>query len=412
MAGPSGSLDATAPVKLLRMIGRLNVGGPAIQAITLTERLRERGYATLLVRGVEGPRESSMDWLAQELGVRPYKLRWMRRELGRHDLLALLRTTELMLRNRPAILHTHAAKAGTMGRLAALILGPWGPAVRVHTFHGHVLTGYFGSRSSRAFLAVERFLARRTSRLVAVSEEVRSDLIRLGVAPPEHISVVPLGFDLDRFLPVRTRSAQERAATRAHFRVPEDRPLVTLVARLVPIKRVDRFLRIAQRLVDRGSPAHFMIVGDGELNDELRRSEVARRLGGRLSWTGMVRDVVPVYEASDLVVLTSDNEGTPVSLIEAQAAGLPVVSTDVGGVRSVVLNGESGHVVSAEDEDGYARCIAGLLEEPARRQAFGRRGSAHVVEHFGLPRLVEDLDRLYRELLGQPPGRIAGSEAG
>jgi glycosyltransferase involved in cell wall biosynthesis len=344
--------------------------------------MQDRGYATRLVRGSESADEGTMDDLAQRMGVEPTLLASMRREPGPGDLRALAELVRILRRDRPALVHTHAAKAGTLGRAAVMAAFPRRRPVVVHTFHGHSLTGYFSSRTARLYTRIERFLAKRTTVLIAVSEEVRDDLVGLGVAPFEQFEVVRLGLDLSAFTDDGDR-AQRRAALRAQWGVGADEDVVTLVARLVPIKRVDRFLETAALLRDRPN-TRFVVVGDGELRAELEASEPARALGDRLVWAGFRRDMPDVSFASDVVVLTSDNEGTPVSLIEAQAAGTPVVSTNVGGVRSVVLDGETGL----------------LADEPERAAAMAARGRQHVLATFGAERLVDDLDRLYRRLLG------------
>jgi glycosyltransferase involved in cell wall biosynthesis len=398
----------------MRVISRLNVGGPAIQAITLTNLLEPRGYETTLVRGREDPDEGNMDYLAEEYGVRPLLVPSIRRNVGWRDGIALGRVVRLLRRERPELVHTHAAKAGTLGRIAALIAFPFGrrPAL-VHTFHGHSLTGYFSSRRNAAFLRVERWLGRRTDRLVAVSAEVRDELLEMGVGPSERFEVVEDGFDLSQFHVDGVERQRRRAAFRAEFGIPEGARVMTIVARLVPIKRVDRFLRVAQLLADLPDVV-FLVVGDGELREELHDSAEARALGDRLVWTGMRRDIPDVCFASDVIVLTSDNEGTPVSLIEAQAAGVPVVGTRVGGVASVVLDGETGRLAAPEDEAGFAACVREVLDHPAGSATMGASGRSHVSETFGLDRLTADIDRLYQEALvgalttpapaGTPPG--------
>jgi glycosyltransferase involved in cell wall biosynthesis len=383
------------PIRVLRVIARLNIGGPAIQAISLTALMQERGYATRLVRGSESTDEGSMDDLAERMGVQPTLVDSMRRDPGLGDLRALGELVRIARRDRPDLVHTHAAKGGTLGRMAVMLAFPRRRPKVVHTFHGHSLTGYFSSRTARMYTRIERFLARRTDVLIAVSEEVRDDLVGLGVAPLEQFEVVRLGLDLSAFADDGDRAAR-RAALHDLWGIGPGEQVVTLIARLVPIKRVDRFLESAALLSDRAG-VRFVVVGDGELREELQTSEPARALGDRLIWAGFRRDVPDVCFASDLVVLTSDNEGTPVSLIEAQAAAVPVVSTSVGGVRSVVLDGETG--LLADDPAALASAIASLLDEPDRAAAMAARGRSHVLATFGVERLVDDLDRLYRRLL-------------
>lgn len=400
--GPSASpaFARTGPrVRVLRVIARLNIGGPAIQAITLTRLLSARGYDTRLVRGVEGADEGTMDPLAAELGVRPTLVGTMRREPGLGDLAALAALVRILRRDRPDVVHTHAAKAGTLGRAAVLMAFPRRRPVLVHTFHGHSLSGYFSSRTADVYRRIERWLARRTDVLVAVSPEVRDDLVALGVAAVERFAVVPLGLDLSRFLADEDRAAR-RLALRSEWGLGEDDEVVTLVARVVPIKRVDRFLRVAERLLDRPR-ARFVVVGDGELRAELADSPAARALGDRLVWAGFRNDMPEVCFASDVVALTSDNEGTPVSLIEAQAAATPVVSTAVGGVASAVLDGVSGLLAEREDEDGLAAALRRLLDDDDLAGRFGAAGREHARATFGVERLVGDIDELYRRLLAE-----------
>jgi glycosyltransferase involved in cell wall biosynthesis len=377
--------------RVVRIIARLNIGGPAIQAITLTQRLSERGYETVLVRGVEEPDEGNMDGLAESLGVSPMRVRWMRRNPSWRDPLALAALVRILRRERPAIVHTHAAKGGTLGRIAALIAFPLPRSrpVLVHTYHGHSLSGYFPPRTAAFYRFVERVLARFTNRLIAVSNEVRDELVAMRVAPASKFEVVPLGFDLKPF------TNPPRAHLRARFRdelgIPRDARVVTLVARLVPIKRVDRFLSIASLI----PAAYFLVVGDGELREQLQHSPEALALGDRLTWAGFQRDMPSVCFASDIVVQTSDNEGTPVSLIQAQAAGVPVVSTRVGGTPSVVADGETGCLVTPDDLDGFADRLRSLLGDPGAASRMGAAGQRRALERFGLERLVEQIYALY-----------------
>jgi len=398
--------------RIVRVIARLNVGGPAIQAITLTQRLEARGYRTRLVCGREGDEEGSMEYIARELGVVPTVIEKMRRDPGAGDLYSLARLMSILRSERPQIVHTHAAKAGTLGRLASLVALRRSRPTLVHTFHGQSLTGYFSGPTARFYRSIERWLARRTHALVVPSPEVRDDLVRLGVAAPGRFVVIPLGFDLTDFLDDSDR-ARRRTALRAEWGLSADDEVVTLIARLVPIKRVDRFLRVATLLAERPR-ARFVIVGDGVLRTELAASAESRALGDRLLWVGFRRDIPDVCVASDVVVLTSDNEGTPVSLIEAQAAAVPVVGTDVGGVRSAVLADETGLVVAPGDDRRLAAAVAAILDDDALAARFGQAGREHAMNSFAVERLVDELDRLYRGLLSQhtafwSPGSSPGS---
>ena len=388
------------PTRVTRIIARLNIGGPAIQAITLTKSLRDHGFETRLIRGAEDPAEGNMDYLASAIGVRPTLVPTLRRDPGLGDLRALGALVRLLRADRPAVVHTHAAKGGTLGRIATLLAFPRRShrPVLIHTYHGHSLTGYFSGRTAAFYRLVEKLLAPVTDRLVAVSAEVKSDLVGLRVASPERFTVIPLGFDLSPFSDDRDRSAR-RAALRDEWHVAEHELVLTLVARLVPIKRVDRFLDAASQIAQQRENVRVVIVGDGELRAELEASAPAQALGERLIWAGFRRDIPDVCYASDVLMLTSDNEGTPVSLIESQAAGVPVVATDVGGVRSVVLDGQTGFLAAAEDIAGLVAGADKLLADTALRERFAAAGREHATSRFTLTRLTDDHARLYRELL-------------
>lgn len=385
--------------RVMRVIARLNIGGPAIQAITLTKELERFGYQTRLVRGAEDPSEGNMDYLAAERDFVPTLIPEMRRDPGFGDFVALLRLVVLLWRDRPALVHTHAAKGGTLGRVATVVAFPvrrWRPIV-IHTYHGHSLSGYFSGRTTSIYRLIEQLLARVSDVLLAVSEQVQDDLIELNVASPSQFRVMPLGFDLSPFTSDRDRSGR-RSALRTAWRVHEGHIVLTLIARLVPIKRVDRFIEMAVRLAP-DSRFRFVIVGDGELHGQLVASPAAVSLGQRLIWAGFRRDIADVCYASDVVMLTSDNEGTPVSLIEAQAAAVPVVSTDAGGVRAVVLDGRSGFVRATDDLPGLVESVRALADDPELRQRMALAGRRHVTTMYTLDRLVADHAELYDDLL-------------
>lgn len=392
------------PVRVLRVIARLNVGGPAIQVINLTRRLAPLGYDTVLLRGKESALEGTMDHLADELGVQPRRVPGLRRGLGWHDLVALRSILGWLRTMRPDILHTHTAKAGTLGRLAVLLAPWWRPRVVVHTFHGHVLKGEFGPRLSRMIARFERVLARLSTRVIAVSEEIADDLVAFGVAPREKIEVVHLGFDLSRFAERDDERAAIRSATRRRLGIAQEALVVTVIARVVKVKRIDRFIEMAGLIANRD--VVFLVAGDGDRRAELEASEAARALGDRLVWAGFERDIGAICFASDVVALTSDNEGTPVCLIEAQACAVPVVTTDAGGVATVVLDCVSGRIVS-KDAAALSNAVSEFLDDESLRAEYGRRGREHALAAFSVDRLVGDIDRLYSRLLAARSPRSA-----
>jgi glycosyltransferase involved in cell wall biosynthesis len=270
--------------------------------------------------------------------------------------------------------------------------------VIVHTYHGHSLSGYFSPRTATVYRLIERALARISDRLIAVSEEVCDELVAMGIAPKANFEIVPLGFDLTPFVVTNVERTRIRSKLRAELGIPSDALVVTLIARLVPIKRVDRFLRVAAELADFPG-VRFLIVGDGELRGVLRALPEARSLGKRLIWAGFRRDVPAVCFASDVVVQTSDNEGTPVSLIEAQAASLPVVSTRVGGTPSVVIDGETGSLIGPDDLKGFVTEVRNLLRDAGARARMGAAGQRRALARFSLEQLIERIDGAYAGLL-------------
>jgi glycosyltransferase involved in cell wall biosynthesis len=391
------------PVKILRVIARLNMGGPALHVAYLTAGLRERGYDTTLVAGSLARGEDSMAFVADDLDVEVIQIDELGREISPlRDLAATIRLARLIRRERPQILHTHTAKAGTVGRVAALLAGSRRPPIVVHTFHGHVLRGYFGPVRSLFFRLLERWLAARTTALIAVSPQVRDDLVGLGVAPRERFAVVRLGIELDE----RVAPGQDgRAESRRYLGIPEDRFAVGWIGRMTGVKRTDDVLVAFKTLRESGVDACLCLVGDGPDREQLERR--AHELGVMRDtlFLGYQEQVASFYAAFDALVLPSGNEGTPVSAIEALAAGRPVVATRVGGVPDVVRDGEDGFLVEAGATEDLADRLARLARDPELRERMGEHGRAHVLPRYAVDRLVDDVDRLYRSLLSAEGGR-------
>jgi glycosyltransferase involved in cell wall biosynthesis len=384
-------------VKILRVIARLNMGGPALHVAYLTAGLRGRGYDTTLVAGSLARGEDSMAFVADELGVEVVRIDELGREISPlRDLMATVRLARLIRRERPQILHTHTAKAGTVGRVAALLAGSRRPPIVVHTFHGHVLRGYFGPLRSLFFRVLERRLAARTTALVAVSPQVRDDLVALRVAPRERFVVIRLGIELDERVAL---DLDGRAESRRYLGIADDRFAVGWIGRMTGVKRTDDVLAAFKQLRDSGVDAVLCLVGDGP--DRKHLEQRAHELGvvRDTLFLGYQEDVAPFYAAFDALVLPSGTEGTPVSAIEALAAGRPVVATRVGGVPDVVREGEDGFLVEAGATNELADRLARLARDPELRQRMGNAGRSRVVPRYAVERLVDDVDRLYRELL-------------
>ncbi len=389
---------SSEPIRILRLVARLNMGGPALHVAYLTRGLEERGYRTTLAAGSLARGESSMSFIAEELGVDVFPIPQLHREISPlYDTQSVLRIVRLIRRLRPHILHTHTAKAGAIGRFAALAAGDARPPIVVHTFHGHVLRGYFDPLRTAAFRQIERQLASRSTRLIAVSPEVRDDLVEIGVAPSEKFSVIRLGIALDSRI---TSTGESREELRSLFGVPPDRFVVGWIGRMTAIKRLEDVLLAFRGLRAHGVDATLLLVGDGPDRESVERRAHELGIARYILSVGYQRDVAPYYAFLDALLLPSANEGTPVVAIESLAARKPVVATRVGGVPDVVVDGIDGFLVPVGDVSGMADALERLARDPGLRAQMGEAGRARVVPRYRVERLVDDIDALYRELLG------------
>lgn len=377
-------------IRVARVITRLNIGGPAAQAMLLTRWLDPRRYESLLICGTAAPREGDMRQLRPEPVSATVIPALSRRISPVSDARALVELVRLFRRHRPHIVHTHLAKAGALGRVAARLAGV--PIV-LHTFHGNVFRGYFDVLRTRAFIAIERVLGRLSTRVISISPRQRQELLELGIVPADRIVEIPLGLDLAPFLD------SPRGRLREELGVGRATPLVGIVARLVPIKGVDMFLDAAAHIARRRSDVVFVVVGDGELREHLEARAAQLGIRDRLRLLGWRSDLPVIYGDLDVVVLTSRNEGTPVSLIEALAAGRPVVATDVGGVPDLLGRaGERGVLIDPDDSRGAADAVLALLSDLAAGEEIGQRGRLFVYPEFDIATLVRRIDRLYADL--------------
>lgn len=393
--------------RVLRILNRLAVGGPVLNACYLTKYMAPQ-FDTLLVVGEKEDHEKSAGYLTDQLGIQYVTIKGMGRSINpASDYVAYREVKKLIRSYKPDIVHTHAAKPGAVGRLAAA--SEKVPAI-VHTFHGHVFHSYFNSAKSKFFISTERFLAKRSHAIVAISDQQRKELVMdFRIASSEKFRVIPLGFDLDRF---QTNQDEKKRRFRTEFNLAEDEIAIGIIGRLVPVKNHYLFLKAVKHVFDHTSKkVKAFIIGDGETRKDLEN--VATEVGIRFStensaehlhplvFTSWRSDVDVINAGLDIICLTSYNEGTPVSLIEAQAANKPIVSTRVGGIADVVAEGETALLSDVHDTEKFSGDLLMLVEDDELRKRLGYKSHEHVMERFSYQRLVKDMSQLYFELLSK-----------
>jgi glycosyltransferase involved in cell wall biosynthesis len=390
--------------RVLRIINRFNLGGPTLNVAYLSRHLFH--FETLLAGGEKDDSEDSSEFILEKLGLEPVKIKSMRRSINPfNDLLAFIEIVKLIKKFNPHIIHTHASKAGTLGRLAAIYCKV---PIIIHTFHGHVFHSYFPAWKTFIFKTIERYLASKSTKIIAISERQKVELSEIHkICDASKISVIPLGFDLEKF---RDLDGSKRKSFRNKYFLEEDEIAVGIIGRLVPIKNHKLFLGAVAHLshLKGFEKVKFFLVGDGEIRTQLFTS--AKELGlnpiffpeepkaGRLIFTSWIKEVDMVMAGLDLVLLTSFNEGTPVSLIEAQAAGKAVVSTNVGGIENIVSN-QTAILIENNNQNALNSTLEKLLQNPQKIKEMGSYGWDLVGKKFNYTRLVNDMDQLYKELL-------------
>ncbi len=384
-------------MRIVHVIARLNVGGAALHVLQLAHEQSRRGHDVVVVAGTLAAGEESMEYIADDLGVELLRLPVLQRELSvRADPAAILALRKIIVRRRPDVLHTHTAKAGATGRLAALTSGRARPRAVVHTNHGHVLSGYFSRRWEHVFRWIERLLAYTSGTLVAVSHEVRDELVGFGVAPARRFVVVPYGFDLP---PWSEADEEARTAIRAELGAGDETFVVGWAGRLTAIKRPLDLILVLRALLDRDVDALLVLVGDGEDRPAVEALAAELGVADRCRLVGFQKSIRPWYASFDALALTSANEGTPVVAIEALAAARPVVATRAGGTGTVVRNGESGYLEAIGDTGALADRLATLAGDPELRARMGARGAEDVRERFAVGRMADEVEAIYRRLL-------------
>jgi glycosyltransferase involved in cell wall biosynthesis len=413
--------------KVVRVIARLNVGGPAKHVVWVTQGLSAPQFDSLLVAGTVPPGEEDMGYFADELGVVPIFLPEMSREVSLKDAITVWKLYRLFRREQPDIVHTHTAKAGTVGRLAGVLYRWLTPATLlgrprrcrfVHTYHGHIFHSYYGPAKTRFFLSIEKLLAWLvTDRIVVISEQQRREISEeFAVGDAKQFAVIPLGLDLDIYSNWQNR----RDTFRKELNASANDIVVGIVGRLTEIKNHELFLQAAalfkqQFAAERKGAIRFVVIGDGYLRHKLEQQAEALGLNEDLTFVGSRRDPENFYPALDIVALTSLNEGTPLTLIEAMANARPVISTAVGGVVDLLgkplsasndaafVVCERGVRVRPNDPSGFALGLAHLIGNESLRREIGERSLQFVLAHYSKERLLADLEGLYAELMSDKP---------
>ncbi|MBR5982283.1 MAG: glycosyltransferase [Bacteroidales bacterium] len=391
--------------KVLRIINRFNLGGPTYNVSYLTKYMAP-DYETLLVGGMNDKSEACSDYIVQKLGIHAIKISEMMRSInGYNDVVAYEKIKSIIKRYKPDIVHTHASKAGVLGRQAAISCGV---PVIVHTFHGHIFNSYFNKYVTATFKRIEQYYAKRTSAIVAISDIQKYELSEVyKIAPAEKFRVIPLGFDLNRF---QENKAMKRDAFRKQYDIADDEIAVSIVGRLVPVKNHRMFIDSIKNVKSKTNrKVRGVIVGDGDLRDGLLEYANLHGLtcstpehkvpNSDLIFTSWIKDADYVFAGSEISALTSLNEGTPVSIIESQAANVPVVSTIVGGIRDVVIEGKTALLSPTQNVDAFSENLLMLVENDEMRKQMSEDGWIFVRDKFHYTRLVNDMKNLYDELL-------------
>lgn len=391
--------------RILRIINRFNLGGPTYNVAYLTKYMEDE-FETLLVGGAKDETEESSEHITESLGLKPIIIPEMKREIDpKSDRIAYKKIKDIIKEFQPDIVHTHASKAGAIGRLAASKMKV--PVV-VHTFHGHVFHSYFGKFKTAFYKNVERTLAKRSTKIIAISNIQKQELSEtFKICKPDKMEVVPLGFDLERF---RDKKQEKKEQFFKDYNVQNDEVVISIVGRLVPIKNHQLFLKALKYVVDNTKvDVRAFIVGDGEsraeieaMADELGLFKLNKLGNPIVTLTSWIKDVDVVYAATDIAMLTSFNEGTPVSLIEAQAAGVPIISTEVGGINDVVLRGQSALLSNVNDEMKICKDLLTLVNNKDLRESMSGKGEAFVMNNFSYHVLVNNTKNLYHKLLQKP----------
>lgn len=385
-------------IKVLRIINRFNLGGPTYNATFLSAFLSDK-FETKLIGGEHEEYEGESLFIPHKYGVEPEIIDSLQREINfNNDKKAYLQIREIIREYKPDIVHTHASKSGAIGRLAA---SKENVPVIVHTFHGHVFHSYFGKLKTLFYKKVERNLAKKSSAVIAISDIQRNELVNIHkIIPKDKAKVINLGFDLTKF---QTDQEKKRLDFVDEYNIEEEEICIGIIGRLTDIKNHDMFFEVMDKVVSKSNQKiRVFVVGGGELMDTLMLK--ANDIEGRhnktiFTFTSWIKNVDVPLARLDVVCLTSHNEGTPVSLIEAQAANVVVMSTNVGGVKDIVDENNTAFIIDDFSIEEYTNKLLELIENKEKRIKMSQNGWNYVKDRFHYTRLCNDVEKLYLDLL-------------
>jgi glycosyltransferase involved in cell wall biosynthesis len=374
-----------AQVKVMQIIARMNVGGPAVIVAELMRGLDKSAFGQILVTGYCDENEADyLDTVA--IDIKATRIAGLGRSVSLiADLKAFFGLVSLIRKYKPDVIHTHTAKAGVLGRLASLLAGRG--AARVHTFHGHLLHGYFSSALTKLVVLIEKFFAARTSVLIAIGSKVKEDLLAAGIGRPDKYRVFFPGLPAPK--------AIAKSAAQSALGISSEVLYCTFVGRLTQIKRPDRLLDVAAECKRRGIDLRFLVAGEGELFESSKQRAMKDQLN--MTFFGWRSDIDQIFAASDIAILSSDNEGIPLTLIQAAQAGLPIVATNVGSISDIVISESTGYL-TAPKAAAMADAIEKLVRDGQLRKMMGDAGKARATQYFSLERMIKDHSDLYRSL--------------
>jgi len=381
--------------KVMRIVTRLCVGGPTIHVSLLNGLLDKKEYESILVSGMIEDYESDMSYVADSYNVKPVYIETMSRELNLvKDLKAFSKLIKLIKKEKPDIVHTHLSKAAMLGRVAAWLCKV---PVIIHTYHGNVFQCYFSKPKTMMYILIDKFLAALSTKIIAISNKQKSELVGFGIANASKFEIIPLGFDFDKIV----TSDAKRTELVKKYCLPENAKFASIIGRVTPIKNHDMFLDIAKKLITKHDDLYFLVVGDGDLFEEVKTKISARKLGDKIIMTGMIQDMSTIYSLTDIVLLTSKNEGTPVALIEAMSQSKLVFSTNVGGVSDFIKQGINGFYFEQSDVDGFVSEISNWVTNPHNYDNIREGARTTAVNTFSSTRLVSDIESLYSRCLNK-----------